>query len=204
MILLELRPRRPQIILDTGCGNGLVVRHISEALPEAFSIGLDSYRWNIDYEMPESPVRSEAVQFCCADAHYLPFDTASIDAVVSLSLIEHLTNPEKYVGEIRRVLRPGGVVILQVPNLQYPIEPHSKVPFLCLMPRRLQSRILNIHDPSVNMRMTIKHILNLFRHHKFGEKNRIAVYHLALLRILPIAPSYLFVFERNRRSRSEL
>jgi ubiquinone/menaquinone biosynthesis C-methylase UbiE len=186
--------------VDTGCGNGLIVRHISNTLPEALSIGLDSYRWNIDYEMSKSPMRSEAVQFCCADAHYLPFGTASIDAVVSLSLIEHLTNPDKYVGEVRRVLRPNGVVILQVPNLQYPIEPHSKVPLLCLMPRRLQSKILNIHDRSVNMRMTIKCILNLFRHHKFTEKNRIAVYHLAVLRMLPIAPSYLFIFERNRGS----
>lgn len=52
---------------------------------------------------------------CIADAHQLPFPDASIDAVLSFSLLEHTHTPERVVGEIERVLRPGGSALLTVP-----------------------------------------------------------------------------------------
>lgn len=49
----------------------------------------------------------------------LPFDTASFDTVLCTSVLEHVDNPEVAMGEIARVLRPGGHALITVPFL-YP------------------------------------------------------------------------------------
>jgi SAM-dependent methyltransferase len=54
---------------------------------------------------------------CIADAHELPFPSASVDAVLAFSLIEHTHSPARVVDEIERILRPGGVALLSVPFL---------------------------------------------------------------------------------------
>jgi SAM-dependent methyltransferase len=54
----------------------------------------------------------------------IPLPAASLDVVYSSHVIEHLTNSEalRFLGEIRRVLRPGGVIRLAVPDLRRRIE----------------------------------------------------------------------------------
>lgn len=50
-----------------------------------------------------------------ADAHALPFADNSADAIITEQLLEHVANPQKVVGEIYRVLKPGGAVYVSVP-----------------------------------------------------------------------------------------
>ncbi len=47
----------------------------------------------------------------------MPFDDASFDAVVCIEGIEHLERPFDFVRECRRVLRPGGVLVMTTPNI---------------------------------------------------------------------------------------
>jgi SAM-dependent methyltransferase len=51
-----------------------------------------------------------------ADVRRLPFRDGSFDAVYSMGTIEHFRDPETAVGEIHRVLRPGGRAVVGVPN----------------------------------------------------------------------------------------
>jgi SAM-dependent methyltransferase len=51
-----------------------------------------------------------------SDVRRLPFKDGSFDAVYSMGTIEHFHDPETAVGEIHRVLRPGGRVVIGVPN----------------------------------------------------------------------------------------
>ena len=46
----------------------------------------------------------------------LPVATATVDVVVSLQVIEHLWEQERFLAECRRVLRPGGTLIVSTPN----------------------------------------------------------------------------------------
>jgi SAM-dependent methyltransferase len=58
-----------------------------------------------------------------ADAHHLPFGDASFDAVVTFNTFEHLAEPEQAAAEIRRVLKPGGRLVLHTAFLQPVHEP---------------------------------------------------------------------------------
>ncbi len=58
-----------------------------------------------------------------ADAHDLPFHSASFDAVVCQSVLEHVVDPNRCVEEIHRVLKPGGIVYAEVPFMQ---QVHAK------------------------------------------------------------------------------
>jgi SAM-dependent methyltransferase len=65
-----------------------------------------------------------------ADAHELPFRNDTFDIVIANNVIEHLRSPDIGVSEIRRVLKPGGLVLFTTPFL-YPIHeaPHDFVRF---------------------------------------------------------------------------
>lgn len=61
--------------------------------------------------------RSRFVQFL-ADAHQIPLDDGSVDAVVVQAVLEHVLDPSQVVTEIHRVLRDGGKVYAETPFLQ--------------------------------------------------------------------------------------
>jgi ubiquinone/menaquinone biosynthesis C-methylase UbiE len=50
------------------------------------------------------------------DATDLQFDNDTFDVVISFEVIEHILDYQKYLTEVTRVLRPGGIVILSTPN----------------------------------------------------------------------------------------
>lgn len=95
-------------VLDLGCRSGALTRHFLEgnavvgldvdrsALAKAEALGIEPVQANV-----EDP---------------LPFEDGSFDAVVAGELLEHLQFPDALVAEIRRVLRPGGVIVGSVPN----------------------------------------------------------------------------------------
>lgn len=60
------------------------------------------------------------------DAHDLPFDNNSFDAIVMQAVLEHLHTPEVALMEAFRVLKPGGFIYLEVPFLQgFHADPHD-------------------------------------------------------------------------------
>ena len=117
----------------------------------------------------------------------------------SLSLLEHLGNPAKCVQELYRVLRQGGVAIIQVPNLQYLFEPHTKLPLLGFMPKRVQSRILRMMNYAyINFDVTVKNALLMIQKSGFELEETVKVYHLGIMKLLPLAPAYIFIARKVR------
>ncbi len=84
-------------LLDVGCGNNLLVRTYGNG------VGVDIHPY------PEIHVRCEASR--------LPFQDRTFDSVALLACLNHITKRRETLGECRRVLRPGGrIVITMIPK----------------------------------------------------------------------------------------
>jgi SAM-dependent methyltransferase len=67
----------------------------------------------------------ENVDIVC-DIHHLPFKDNSIDAVMSLAVLEHVREPAIVLKEVHRVLKPGGLVFSVIPFMQpFHASPHD-------------------------------------------------------------------------------
>ena len=97
-------------ILDAGCGTGGLIRRLANRHPGWTWTGVDLEP--IAVELARSRCRAEIVQ---ASLLELPFDDAQFDAVVCSDVLYHLDDDAKAVSEIFRVLRPGGVLVVNVP-----------------------------------------------------------------------------------------
>jgi len=99
---------RGKRVLDLGCRSGALTRHFLDGNEV---VGLDVDRTAL------AKAEALGIQPILADVEEpLPFEDASFDAVVAGELFEHLQFPDALVAEIRRVLRPGGVIVGSVPN----------------------------------------------------------------------------------------
>jgi ubiquinone/menaquinone biosynthesis C-methylase UbiE len=101
---------RPERILETAAGTGIVTRAISEALPTAEIVATDINPDVVGFAAQH--VRSEGVTFQAADAQQLPFDDESFDLVLCLFGIMFFPDKVRGNAEAHRVLRPGGSYLL--------------------------------------------------------------------------------------------
>jgi SAM-dependent methyltransferase len=96
-------------VLDFGCGWG-------GYLTEAKALGLDAVGIEIDHRKI-SFLKERGLNAVYGDILERPFAAETFDAVVAEQVFEHLYEPGRYLDEIRRVLKPGGLVYVAVPNL---------------------------------------------------------------------------------------
>jgi SAM-dependent methyltransferase len=74
--------------------------------------GIDAYREGV--EMAKK--RGVKAQVASAEA-VLPFEDGFFDAVYSMDVIEHIVDTDLYMNQIKRVLRPGGTIVITTPNM---------------------------------------------------------------------------------------
>ena len=135
-------------LLDVGCGNGAQTVHWLDRFDAV--VGLDVVPEHLETftavlaEMPQSHCTTRLY-----DGGRMPFTDASFDAVVSIETLEHVADEALTLEEIRRVLRPGGTLLLSVPNKWWVFETHgarlpllhwNRVPFFSWLPGPLHRR----------------------------------------------------------------
>jgi SAM-dependent methyltransferase len=112
--------RAGDLILDVACGVGFGLRMLECAGAQVIGIDYDA----------AALCSIGAPRLACADAGRLPMKSASVDHVTSMETIEHVPDARALLAEVRRVLRPGGYLILSTPNRAFgPPERHTANPF---------------------------------------------------------------------------
>lgn len=116
VLTLAAPGRRPTgLLLDVGCGPGNIVLKIAQRCPKLLVVGLDYSR-----SMLETACRAAAelglescVSFQQGNAGHLPFSDGSFDFVLSNSVLHHLSDPAKVLGEMLRVTKASGAILVR-------------------------------------------------------------------------------------------
>ena len=125
--------REGRFVVDLGCGPGgitVLLRGIHHL------VGIDSDRYYLIRFVEPSVPRIQA------RAEHLPLKNGSVSVIVAISLVEHVADHVAFFRELARVLERDGHLVLQFPQLRFPLEPHTKWPFLHILKPSLQARIL--------------------------------------------------------------
>lgn len=104
--------RRGMRVLDVGCGPGTITLGLAQSVaPEGEVVGIDLEASQV--KLARRASRRTGVgnaSFQVGSVYALPVASESFDAVLAHGLVEHLARPRDALVELRRVLRPGGVV----------------------------------------------------------------------------------------------
>mgnify|MGYP000352322874 CR=1 FL=1 len=159
---VELEHKR---ILDIGCGIGIYSEKFFKEGAEVYGIDIDPE--NIEKAKKIFP----GIHFEIAQAEKLPFKDNFFDVVFLHEVLEHVEDDKKAISEALRVLKPGGKIIIFVPNRLFPFETHGiyigrkylfgNIPFINWLP----TKIRNIFCPHVRV-YSVKVLKKLFEREK--------------------------------------
>lgn len=100
--------RERLVLLDAACGDGILSRYIAKR--HSYT-GID-----FSHRPLARALRRNPGTYFRADLTHLPFESATFDLVVSCQALQYLRQPEVAVSQMARVLKPGGKLLLTVPN----------------------------------------------------------------------------------------
>lgn len=111
---IALALRGAHRVLDVGAGHGLLLSFLTELGHECHALDV------VDQPAAHSEIYGKGITFhrCNVEADPIPYPDEAFDAVVCCQVLEHFTHSHlPAVQEMRRVLRPGGVLEIDVPNV---------------------------------------------------------------------------------------
>jgi ubiquinone/menaquinone biosynthesis C-methylase UbiE len=198
-LLLSLLDRPSPLVLVIGggtIGNGVEALYSD---PRVRVIGFDVYG-------------SPFTQFI-GDAHHIPLASETVDAALVQAVLEHVLDPGQVVREIRRVLRPGGLVYAETPFLQQVhAGPYDFVRYTSSGHRYLfrsfdEIRAGPVAGPGTQLLWSVDHIVRaLLRSELAGKLARALFFWLRYLdRLIPVAfamdnaSAYFFLGRRADR-----
>ncbi len=158
-----------KIVLDFGCGNGAQTCEFINSGCKILAADVIRVHLNklAEYLRSQNLSTILPVQY---DGAHLPIANESIDVVLSYDVLEHVQDESAALREIRRVLKPGGEIILSVPNkgwvfethgARLPVLPWNRVPFFSWLPRIIHRRFAKARI------YRKKDIVRLLRDHSF-------------------------------------
>jgi len=134
--LMENFSNLPKFGLDIGAQDGRLTKKIAEITKVPF-VGLEP-QVNVDLSLVNG------VQIFKGQSDSLPFSDNSFDVVTAISVFEHIEPIliSQTLKEIERVLKFGGILVIQMPNMLFPIETHSMLPFQQFLPKKIAIKYL--------------------------------------------------------------
>jgi SAM-dependent methyltransferase len=117
--------------LDLGCGDGEI---LAEFRPSCtMQVGLDVNVTRL------AQCRRVGMPVAKADLRNpLPVADGRVDVITLISILEHIEDPGRLMPEVSRVLAPGGVAVIQIPNPRFLVDLHYFLPFYGWIPERFR------------------------------------------------------------------
>jgi SAM-dependent methyltransferase len=115
-------------VLDAACGSGYGSAMLAESAGSV--IGIDISGEAVGYARSNYAAAAAAgaeIEFSEGDCLALPLNDHSVDVAVAFEIIEHIKDAAGFLRELRRVLRPHGLLILSTPNRLYYTEDRGEV-----------------------------------------------------------------------------
>lgn len=142
--VLRRLKRKNARVLDVGCGRGLLLREFQRRGCDVTGTEFSDDACRFAREVLKLPVRVGLL-------HELNFPDQSFDVVVMWHVLEHVSDPRPTLAEVSRILRPGGIFLVAVPDFGSPEARLTKAGWFHLdIPRHLShhtraslARILN-------------------------------------------------------------
>jgi ubiquinone/menaquinone biosynthesis C-methylase UbiE len=123
------------VIIDIGCSSGILLKFLQDAMPRATILAADYIRSPLE-ELARKFPNVPLIQF---DLTTCPLPDRCVDAVVLLNVLEHIERDEDALSHVARILKPGGVAIIEVPAGPELYDVYDKLLFHC---RRYRMREL--------------------------------------------------------------
>lgn len=156
---LKGEQRKNKVLVDLGCGYGRLFNEYQDferIILVDFSIkNLQNAREIISKYLDNQKERLSHVFFICADVTRLPFKAGCVDSVLTVRVIHHLSNPGNLFHEAQRVLKNGGLFMLEFANkrnlkniLKFFLKKIKVSPFNS-EPYQVGETILNFHPKQI-------------------------------------------------------
>jgi ubiquinone/menaquinone biosynthesis C-methylase UbiE len=145
-------------ILDLGCGNGRMLEFLKGKNVDY--IGVDNSEKLINIARDKHP----SINFQVADALNLTFPDNSFDKIISIAVLHHIPSDdfrEKFIKEAKRVLKPGGLLIITVWDLWHKITSFKRIIRFYLL-KILGKTKLDFNDVLVPWQKTVDRYIHCF------------------------------------------
>lgn len=113
-------------VLEVGCGDGNIWRENLDRIPPGWRLTLTDFSPGM-VDAARAAL-GERAEYAVADVQDLPFDDASFDAVIANHMLFHVEDRPRALGELARVLRPGGAFRATTIGLEHIRELRELVP----------------------------------------------------------------------------
>ena len=129
----ELSHIEYQDLLDCGCGTGPMISLLHEKNSSRHYVGLDLTPKMIEVAQSKN---LKGTEWIVGDCENLPFENESFDVIICTNSFHHYPNPQSFFDSVKRVLRPGGRLVLQDYTAPAPIlwlMNHTEMPLANLI-----------------------------------------------------------------------
>jgi SAM-dependent methyltransferase len=133
--------------LEVGCGCGAISVALARAGARATGVEVDADAAQVARGL--AALSSQNVRVILYDGRRMPFRDATFDYCISTSVFEHCENPVAVLGELARVIVPGGVVYLSFPNRWYPYDSHTGLWLIPWLPPTLRRAVCRLAGRSM-------------------------------------------------------
>jgi len=127
-MILGMTEARPCRILDVGCGPGILTKSLIDKGHTVYSADLSREMIVQAREIASHASNGHLSHFVVSDASRIPFSGNQMDMVLSIGLMCYVQDHSGALSEIYRVLKPGGVAVIQINNIRWPAIYRTFVP----------------------------------------------------------------------------